>query len=91
MNETEDTLRDIRGAFVEAEHFNSKATEWGSTSTNFRGRLALSMAARLGLMEGNVSEPLHSEDQDAGVIQTTAEGPVDGSFPSSRKKSFQKK
>lgn len=53
-NDIEDTLRDMRGEFVVAGDFNSKATEWGSASKNFRGRLVLRMAASLGLMVGNV-------------------------------------
>ena len=35
--------------------FNSRATEWGMTTTNSRGRRVLDMAARLGLLLENKS------------------------------------
>lgn len=41
----EDKMVDIGGAFIVAGDFNSRAVEWGMSSTNSRGRKILNMAA----------------------------------------------
>lgn len=49
----EDKAAHIQGFFIIAGDFNAKAVEWGSSTTNSRGRRILDMAARLGLVIAN--------------------------------------
>ena len=49
----EDKAIEIGGPMIIAGDFNSRAVEWGSNTTNSRGRRVLNMAARLGLMVVN--------------------------------------
>lgn len=53
LNEIEDKIINIGGNFIVAGDFNSRAIEWGMTSTNSRGRRILDMAARTGLIVAN--------------------------------------
>lgn len=53
LNDIEDKARQIGNPLIIAGDFNAKATEWGSTLTNRRGRMILDMAARLGLYVAN--------------------------------------
>ncbi|KAJ8975986.1 hypothetical protein NQ317_016232 [Molorchus minor] len=54
MDGLEDAVRDFTGPLVVAGDFNAKALEWGSATTDPRGRYVLEMAARLGLAVANV-------------------------------------
>ncbi|KAJ8977407.1 hypothetical protein NQ317_003188 [Molorchus minor] len=54
MDGLEDAVRDFTGPLVVAGDFNAKALEWGSVTTDPRGRYVLEMAARLGLAVANV-------------------------------------
>lgn len=58
LNGIEDKCRDIGGSIIIGGDFNSQAQEWGSRTTNTRGRMVLDMAARIGLVimnGGNVA------------------------------------
>lgn len=50
----EDRVQELDGPFVVAGDFNARAVEWGSPTTNTRGRYILDMSARLGLVVANV-------------------------------------
>lgn len=54
LNKIEDEMRHIGEHFLVAGDFNSRAIEWGSNTTNTRGRKILDMAARTGLIVANV-------------------------------------
>lgn len=54
MNAIEDEMRQIGERFIVAGDFNSRAVEWGSCTTNTRGRRILEMAARTGLTVANI-------------------------------------
>lgn len=53
LNTIEDKARQIEGPVIIAGDFNAKAAEWGSSTTDRRGRAILDMAARLGLFVSN--------------------------------------
>lgn len=53
LDSIEDTARSIGGNLIIAGDFNARAIEWGTTTTNSRGRRILDMVARLGLMIAN--------------------------------------
>lgn len=54
LNALEDEARNIDGKIIMAGDFNSRAVEWGSQTTNPRGRRVMEMTARLGLAVANV-------------------------------------
>ena len=53
LNSIEDKIQEVGGHLIVSGDFNSRAAEWGMTSTNSRGRRVLDMAARLGLVVAN--------------------------------------
>lgn len=54
LDAIEDEIRKIEGKIIVAGDFNSRGVEWGSRTTNSRGRSILEMAARAGLTIANV-------------------------------------
>lgn len=54
LDAIEDEIRDIDGPIILAGDLNSRAVEWGSNTTNTRGRSIIQMAARTGLTVANV-------------------------------------
>lgn len=53
LDAIEDSIRDIGGLFMVAGDLNSRAVEWGTQTTNSRGRRIVQMAARTGLTFAN--------------------------------------
>lgn len=70
LDNIEDTARTVGGNLIIAGDFNARAVEWGTPSTNSRGRRILDMAARLGLMVANT-----------GAIATFRRAGCEGSIP----------
>ena len=56
LNALEDQMRTFDEHKVIAGDFNAKATDWGMTRTDARGRKILEMAARLGLSVMNIGD-----------------------------------
>lgn len=66
----EDEIRCMDGQVIVAGDFNARAVEWGSRSTNSRGRSILQMAARTGLIVAN-----------AGCVPTFRRPGCEGTIP----------
>lgn len=54
LEEIEQQIKEIKGHLIVAGDFNARAAEWGTATTNSRGRRILEMAARTGLTIANV-------------------------------------
>lgn len=65
----EDEIRNIGGLTLVAGDFNSRAVEWGSQTTNSRGRSIVQMSARVGLSVANIgNEPTFRRPGCEGTI-----------------------
>lgn len=53
LDKIEDEIRNIEGTFIVAGDLNARAIDWGSQTTNSRGRSIVQMAARTGLTIAN--------------------------------------